>query len=53
MGQMNEFVGRMMVLFKRGRILAFIVRMGMHHEFTIAQQMDMHKNDIVNNEHTH
>lgn len=43
----------MMMCFKGGRILAFVVGMRVHHEFTVPQRMNMHKNSIVNRKHPH
>ena len=41
----------MMMCFKGGRILAFVVGMRVHHKFTVPQRMNMHKNSIVNRKH--
>lgn len=50
---MKKFTPRMMMCFEGGRILTFVIGMRMYHEFAVAQRMNMHKNNIVDNKHTH
>ncbi len=53
MRYMKKFASGMMMCFEGGRILIFVIGMGMDHEFTVAQRMNMHKNNIVDNKHAH